>query len=113
MFEGPTPAPPTKAVHNSMTKLPPSKQPKRSAGAFGPHRAFRSHFGAPAAHQQRRPAAAAQQQQRASAAEQQRGAVLGLLQLLPVLLLVFMTLFSGSQDPAFALQVGRDLAWWD
>ena len=40
------------------------------------------------------------------------GALLGLLQLLPVILLVLMTLFSGAQDPAYALQVrvcARDL----
>ncbi|KIY98031.1 putative J domain-containing protein [Monoraphidium neglectum] len=69
------------------------------AGAFGPHRVYRSHFGNPQFAQRRARTGAPPSPQ-----EQQRGAMLGLLQLLPVLLLVFMTLFSGSADPAYSLQ---------
>ncbi|KAI8466699.1 MAG: DnaJ-like protein [Monoraphidium minutum] len=72
------------------------------AGAFGPQRAYRSHFGNPRYAQRRQ--APGQGGAAASQEQQQRGALLGLLQLLPVLLLVFMTLFSGSGDPAYALQ---------
>eukprot|EP00878_Enallax_costatus_P001978 GHUV01002142.1.p1 GENE.GHUV01002142.1~~GHUV01002142.1.p1 ORF type:complete len:469 (+),score=172.40 GHUV01002142.1:158-1564(+) len=71
------------------------------AGAFGPSsRVFRSHFGGPAYAQQAR-------QQRAqhvpSRDEQQRTAFMGLMQLLPILLIVALTLFSNSQEPVYTL----------
>lgn len=63
-----------------------------------PHsRVFRTHFGGPgfgAAQRTGRPP---------TQTEQQRSTIVGLLQLLPVLLLVFLTFFNGSSDPAFQL----------
>ncbi|KAF6262338.1 DnaJ-like protein [Scenedesmus sp. NREL 46B-D3] len=67
-------------------------------GGFGGHsRVFRSHFGG-------HPAAAQQRAQRPpSREEQQRGAMMGLMQLLPVLLVVGLTLFSSSGEPSYSL----------
>uniref|UniRef100_A0A383VZ20 J domain-containing protein n=1 Tax=Tetradesmus obliquus TaxID=3088 RepID=A0A383VZ20_TETOB len=69
-------------------------------GGFGGNsRVFRSHFGGFPAQR----AQAAQQQRPPSREEQQRGAMLGLMQLLPVLLIVGLTLFSSSSEPSYSL----------
>ena len=78
------------------------------AGAFGANRPFRAQFGAPPRRRAPQQQQHHQQQQRAqhggAAAAGGGSALLGLLQLLPVILLVAMTLFSGARDPDYSLQ---------